>query len=453
MIFRHDYDEVFERVLRTARSEQVLVEVGNPDRTYEMQISPITGPENGVEGIVATMRDISAPLELEHERSRANLLAQLLDLSALLNSDLSVPILLEHVVEAAMLLVGARAGTLGLIEGDALVFRRFHKPEGWIDFDMALAPGQGAPGFVWQTRRPFISNDCGSDPHVLLEAQERLGFRRLACVPMVNRAGTMIGTLGVYDPIVERDFGQGDVEALQLLAHQVAIAIENARLNEMKDSFLSVVSHELKTPVTSIKGFTQMLQRRLSPESLERAGRYLNTINQQTDRLTGLINDLLDLSRIQTGRFHFAVEPIDFAALVQDVVEEMQLLASENRIELVAPDSLIARGNANRLRQVLVNLIDNAVQHGPVGGTIHVMVTAGDDGVTTCVSDQGPGLPPEEARRIFDPYYQVQQGSTPPAKGLGLGLYISRQVVEQHGGRIWVEPEQSTMFCFSVPTA
>jgi PAS domain S-box-containing protein len=451
MTFRHDPEEVFQRVLRSAKSEQVLLDMHDPDQTYEMHVSPIKGTGNRVEGIVATMRDISAPLELERERSRANLLAQLLDLSALLNSDLSVPLLLEHVVEAAMSLVGARAGTLGLIEGDKLVFRRFYQPQGWIDFDISLSPGEGAPGYVWQTRRPYIANASETDPHVLAEAQQLLGFHRLVCVPVVNRAGTMIGTLGVYDPIVERDFGRRDVESLQLLAHQVAIAIENARLNEMKDSFLSVVSHELKTPVTSIKGFTQMLQRRLSPESLERAGRYLATINHQTDRLTSLINDLLDLSRIQTGRFHFALETIDFTRLVRDVVEEMQLLAPENRIDLSAPDAVTGRGNADRLRQVLVNLIDNAVQHGPPGGVIQVTVTAGDGAVTTCVSDQGPGLPEDEARRIFEPYYQVQQGAVPPAKGLGLGLYISRQVVEQHHGRIWVESAQPTTFCFSVP--
>jgi PAS domain S-box-containing protein len=447
----YDPEEVFQRVLASGRSEQVLFVMTDPNRTYEMNLSPIKGPGERIDGIVGTIRDISAPLELERERARSNLLVQLLDLSALLNSDLSVPILLEHVVEAAMSLVGARAGTLGLIEGDALVFRRFHQPEGWVDFDISLVPGQGAPGFVWETRRPYISNDCESDPHVLPEAQQRLGFKRLAYVPVVNREGKMIGTLGVYDPIVQRDFGRQDIESLQLLAHQVAIAIENARLNEMKDSFLSVVSHELKTPVTSIKGFTQMLQRRLSPESLERGGRYLATINHQTDRLTDLINDLLDLSRIQTGRFHFSVEPIDFGPLVRDVVAEMQLLAPENRIELEVPDTLTIRGNADRLRQVLVNLIDNAVQHGPPGSAITVTVTRDGETAAICVADQGPGLPEEESRRIFDPYYQVQRGSTPPAKGLGLGLYISRQVVEQHGGHIWVEPEQPTRFCFAVP--
>jgi PAS domain S-box-containing protein len=451
MTFHYDPQGVFDRVLKTGTSEQVLLKMGSPDRAYELTLAPIKGPGGRVDGVVSTLRDISAPLELERERSRTNLLVQLLDLSALLNSDLSVPILLEHVVEAAMALVGARAGTLGLIEGDLLVFRRFHKPEGWVDFDMALRIGQGGPGYVWETRRPYISNDCEADPHVLSEAQQHLGFHRIACVPVVNRDGRMIGTLSVYDPVVERDFTQRDIEGLQLLAHQVAIAIENARLNEMKDSFLSVVSHELKTPVTSIKGFTQMLQRRLPPEALERAGRYLATINQQTDRLTGLINDLLDLSRIQTGRFRFVLEPMDFAALVRDVVEEMQLLAPENRIELDAPNTIQARGNADRLRQVLVNLIDNAIQHGPQGSAIRVQVTCDAGVVTACVSDRGPGLPAEEVRHIFDPYYQVQQGATPPAKGLGLGLYISRQVVEQHGGRIWVEPEHPTTFCFSVP--
>lgn len=174
------------------------------------------------------------------------------------------------------------------------------------------------------------------------------------------------------------DLGQTDVEALQLLAHQAAIAIENARLNQLKDEFLSIVSHELKTPVTSIKGFSQVLKRRLSPESLEQSGRYLDVINHQADRLTALTNDLLDLSRIQTGRFSFDLDTVEYGTLLQEVVAEMQLMNVHHPIELVAPENVRVWGNGERLRQVLVNLIDNAVKHGPRGGTVRVKVESHD---------------------------------------------------------------------------
>jgi signal transduction histidine kinase len=254
----------------------------------------------------------------------------------------------------------------------------------------------------------------------------------------------------VMDSMAERDFERMDVEALQMLAHQASIAIENVRLNQHKDEFLSIVSHELKTPVTSIKGFAQVLQRRLSPSAMERAGRYLDVINQQADRLTGLINDLLDLSRIQTDRFVFEMDLLDYGLLIQDVVAEMQLIAPENHIALLAPESVEVRGNANRLRQVLVNLIDNAIKYGPLGGEVRITVELADGEIATYVCDQGEGLPAEEAEQIFEPYYQIRHGR-PQVKGLGLGLFISRQIVTEHGGRIWLDTTDHTSFCFTLP--
>jgi signal transduction histidine kinase len=250
----------------------------------------------------------------------------------------------------------------------------------------------------------------------------------------------------------ERDFVQQDIEVLQMLAHQAAIALENAQLNGMKDDFLSIVSHELKTPVTSIKGFAQVLQRRLPPESLEHGSRYLDIINAQADRLTALINDLLDLSRIQTGRFVFDTHTLNYATLVSDVLDELRLVSSENRITLVAPDSAPVVGNEHRLRQVLINLVDNAIKHGPTGREVHVTVEAGDD-VTTYVCDEGPGLPPAEAEQIFAPYYQVRHPTDRYTRGLGLGLFISRQIIEEHGGRIWLDDVDHTSFVFTLQTA
>jgi signal transduction histidine kinase len=388
-------------------------------------------------------------LELEQERSRTGLLSKLLDLSELLNSDLSTQVLIERVVEAAMGLVGACSGTLGLVEGERLVFRRFHMPNGWTDFSVTLQPGQGVPGHVWSTREPYICNDCRSDTHVIHTIQEQMRFERLVYVPIFNRAGAVIGTLGAYDPVPERDFIGQDIEVLQMLAHQGAIALENAQLNGMKDDFLSIVSHELKTPVTSIKGFAQVLQRRLSPENLEHGGRYLDIINAQADRLTALINDLLDLSRIQTGRFVFDTHTVDYTALISDVLDELRLVSPENAITLVTPDRTVVVGNENRLRQVLTNLVDNAIKHGPSGTEVHVTVEVGDE-VTTYVCDEGDGLPPAEAEQIFAPYYQVRHPSDRYSKGLGLGLFISRQIVEEHGGRIWLDEVDHTSFVFTL---
>jgi GAF domain-containing protein len=449
--FRFDRDAVFERVLSTGEPEQGLVEVGDPARMYEVHYGALRRTDASIDGVVATMRDITTPLELERERAHSHLLSQLLELSAHLNSDLSSSSLIERVVESAMQLVGASAGTLGVVAGDSLIFRRYRLPDAWTDYTMVLERGQGAAGRVWATSRPFISNDAKHDPIVIQSYRERFGFTRLAFVPVIDRAAKVIGCLGVYDPKVDRDFGQPDIEALQLLSHQAAIAIENARLNELKDEFLSVVSHELKTPVTSIKGFTQILQRHVLGDAEETTRRYLDVINHQADRLTALINDLLDLSRIRTGHFVFQTENFDYGQLVSDVVEESRLLSPSSNISLYGAEHVELNGNPARLQQVLVNLIDNSVQHGPPGGEIQVSLSQADGSVITVVHDDGPGLPPGEEQRVFAQYYQVRHGTEQQVRGLGLGLFISKQIVEEHGGKIWLDRSRPTSFCFSLP--
>jgi signal transduction histidine kinase len=192
-----------------------------------------------------------------------------------------------------------------------------------------------------------------------------------------------------------------------------------------------------------------VLQRRLPPECLELGSRYLNIINAQADRLTSLINDLLDLSRIQTGRFVFDTHALNYTALMMDVLDELRLVSPENPITLTAPDRVMVIGNENRLRQVLINLVDNAVKHGPNSREVHLTVDVGQE-VTTYVCDEGSGLPPSESEQIFAPYYQVRHPSDRYSKGLGLGLFISRRIVEEHGGRIWLDDVDHTSFVFTL---
>lgn len=451
VIFRYDTDAVFQRVLETGKPEQGLLEVRDTARTYEVHFNALRPGTDEPQGVMATIRDITAPLELERERSRSHLLAQLLELSAVLDATLAIPDLIERVVEAAVGLVGSHAGTIGLLEGNRIVFRRIWVDGVWSEVEPDLAHDQGITGRVMKTLQPYVTNNWATDPHVLPGLQQRFRFHRLVSVPMLDRKGNLVGTLEVHDPIVERDFGQLDIEALQVLAHQAAIAIENARLSRMKDEFLSIVSHELKTPVTSIKGFTQILQRRLPPQELERTGRYLDVLNSQADRLTRLINDLLDLSRIQQGRFRFDTGVINYGQLIRDVVQEMQLVAPRNRLTLESPDQVLVSGNGDRLRQVLINLVDNAVKYGPPEGEISLTVEEHDDGVHTYVCDEGNGLPQGEEERIFSQYYQLQQPDAKNSTGLGLGLFVSRQIVEGHGGRIWLDTNDHTSFCFTIP--
>jgi signal transduction histidine kinase/PAS domain-containing protein len=452
LVFLHDPSHLVERVVETGWKQIGLLDMHEPDGTFEVHYCPLRSESEEIEGVVATMRDISLPLQLGRERSRSHLLTQLLELSATLNSELSVPSLLERVTEAAIELVDACGGALGLVEGEYIVFRRYRN-EGWHDIDARFGRGEGIPGRVWEAGEPYITNDAPSVGLMSPSLRPELEVIRLVDVPLVNREGNVVGALEVHDSPDERDFGRQDAEALQLLAHQAAIALENARFSSEKDAFLSVVSHELKTPVTSIKGFAQLLERKLSPESAAAGGRYLAVMNQQADRLASLINDLLDLSRIQRGQFVFETAPFDYSALVREVVGEMQLLAHGNDVSLHVEPGMCVLGNDDRLRQVLTNLIDNAIKYGPPSGTIHVTVEEQDASVRTCVQDEGPSLSSPEAEQIFKPYFQIRGTGGGSMRGIGLGLFVSRRIIEEHGGQIWLADGDSTTFCFTIPRA
>jgi signal transduction histidine kinase len=387
----------------------------------------------------------------ETERARSHLLSHLLELSAQLNSNLSIPVLTERAVEAAMELVGARGGAVGLLELERIVFRRIRLDRRWEDTDIAVQRGEGIAGLVWERMRPYINNHWSSERVTPSPLQRKFGFQRVIAVPMVDRSGTFVGVLELHDPLKERNFEQIDAEALQLLAHQATIAMDNARLSQLKDEFLSMVSHELKTPVTSIKGFVQLLQRRLPADSLELYGHYLDVLNLQTDRLAGLINDLLDLSRMQQGHFTFDRTPFHYSDLIRDVLSEVQLMTPHHRLDLSVPPHAVVLGNADRIRQVLVNLIDNAVKYGPPETPIEVTVEDRADSVATYVCDAGSTLPASEGERIFGPYYQARGSADQYARGLGLGLYVSRQIIEGHGGRIWLDANDHTSFGFTLP--
>jgi PAS domain S-box-containing protein len=218
-------------------------------------------------------------------------------------------------------------------------------------------------------------------------------------------------------------------------------------LEQQKDGFLSLVSHELRTPVTVIQGFVQLMQRELQGTD-ERTQRRLRTVGLKVSQLTTLINDLLDLSRIESGRLECICLPLDYWVTLESVCDEMRTLRSDRIIKLHAPRDLQVVGDALRLRQVLVNLIDNAFKYGPEGTEVTITVEEDGDTVTTYVCDEGPPLPVEVRDTVFDRFYR---GAQKYAEGLGIGLYISRGIIEAHGGRIWVADDDHSSFAFSLP--
>ncbi|MGZ8850959.1 MAG: sensor histidine kinase, partial [Thermoanaerobaculia bacterium] len=225
-------------------------------------------------------------------------------------------------------------------------------------------------------------------------------------------------------------------------------------LSRLKDEFLSIASHELRTPVTSIKGYTQLAKTLIRENDLATSEEYLDVALDQIDRMSRLILELLDVSRIETGRLEIRREPIQWSTFVRDVVHRHHTAVSDRRFHMNVPDeTLIVSGDRDRLEQVLGNLLENAVKYSPEGSEILVTVDNEEDQVVTSVCDNGIGIPSDELTQVFERFHRGRQVSSTNYGGLGLGLYITKQIIERHGGKIWVESREGsgTMFSFSLP--
>jgi signal transduction histidine kinase len=233
---------------------------------------------------------------------------------------------------------------------------------------------------------------------------------------------------------------------------------ELRRLSELKTDFISMVSHELRTPLTSIKGFVKLvLVEDLGPLTAQQR-ECLAVADAEADRLTHLINDLLDVSRIDAGRMTFTWEVLHPNDLVEQVMQTLHPQAAELNLHLEAalPENLPPiRGDRQRIIQILTNLLGNAVKFTPAGGRVRVAAAVESGLLVVRVADTGVGIPAHAMPRIFDRFYQVDGAGPRSRGGTGLGLAITRQLVELHGGRIWASSTlgEGSTFTFTLPIA
>lgn len=267
-------------------------------------------------------------------------------------------------------------------------------------------------------------------------AEITVGAKVLACrlAPLTDPRGTVRGVVSVLlDMTRER------------------------RLEEMRREFVANVSHELRTPLTYLQGYTEAILDGLAADPAEEK-KYLKIILDETLRLRRLVSDLLDLSRIEAGQLALEKGEVNVAELCREVAEKVRPLAEEKgiRLELDIPAALPAAwGNADRLQQVLINLLDNALRHTRAGGKVAVTAKVQGEELAVSVHDTGPGIPPEDLPYIFERFYKVEKARTRTTAGTGIGLAIVKGLVEAHGGRVWVEstPGKGSVFTFTIPTA
>jgi PAS domain S-box-containing protein len=230
---------------------------------------------------------------------------------------------------------------------------------------------------------------------------------------------------------------------------------EQKHLQQQKDDFIGIASHELKTPVTSIKAYTQVLERMLLKKGESKEASMISRMDAQLNRLTSLIGDLLDVTKINSGKLQFNDREFDFNPMVKELVEDLQRTTEKHTLIENYTETGIVYGDKERIGQVITNLITNAIKYSPQADKIIIYTALKDSEVTLCVQDFGIGISKDKLKRVFEQFYRVSGDMQHTFPGLGLGLYISSEIIKREGGRIWVTSNEGkgSTFCFALPVS
>jgi len=328
--------------------------------------------------------------------------------------------------------------------------------------------GDTTIGEAAQTGKPTQIPDLLETPHLPLQQLVlQAGFRALLVVPLL-RGNRIIGAL-VVRRRAPGSFPSAIVELLETFAAQSALAIHNASLfteideksrelevaSQHKSQFLANVSHELRTPLNAILGYTELVLDDIYGQVPNKIREVLKRVQTNGQHLLGLINDVLDLSKIEAGQMALSVTAYSLDDILHGVVASLEPLAAEKRLKLaldLAPGLPIGHGDARRIAQVLLNLVGNAIKFTD-RGEVGVAAMAENGRFRIAVRDTGPGIPPAEQKRVFDEFHQVDNSTTKAKGGTGLGLAIAKQIIDLHGGKIWLDskPGQGSTFTISLP--
>ncbi len=412
--------------------------------------------------LVAGMKARTEIAEREQQRT-----ALLYELNAALIADVTLDSILNRIAERVVTVYGTTMSQLLLPDQEDQLTVRARFPPGagepldrqqlaiatWV-LEHRSPAGQSTAG-----RRVRIPHGAAVKAAQLLKRNDDVLFLPIATKERV------VGVLGVSGKPGGGRFGPDDEQLLTSFANQAALAIERARLSdeaaraavlaqsdELKSALLSAVSHDLRTPLAAIKASaTSLLDTSIVWEPEART-EFLEAIDEETDRLTLMVGNLLDLTRIEGGALRPDREWYDVAELVTDVAKRLAPRISEHPFTFnVEPDLPLLWFDYVEIAQVLMNLCENAIKYTPPGTPIRIEVRRADNAIEFAVIDQGPGIPRAKQSRLFEKFYRVNERSSAP--GTGIGLTISKGLVEAHGGRIWVDSREGegTTFRFTIP--
>ena len=423
--------------------------------------------------LAVALRNVRLFEETEKRARRLELLNRSIDQ---MNQKLFDPELLDIMATALTGNLGFAAAQVWLLEpSDGALWRRasHHTTRNAPPVPGRVERGMGEIGQVAELRVPIVTNDPANHRQLALNPwMSEEGIQAFAGFPMVV-GDQLLGVLAIYH---RRSLDRNTIELLTLFAQHAATAIQEAHLfhlateqtarlgavnaeleraNQHKSEFLANMSHELRTPLNSILGFSPLLLEGDGGMLTHDQRQDVDIIAQNGQHLLILINDLLDISKLEAGKAQLNRGEVEVEPLISECIESVRSLAKNKKLELTASVSAeVGRVFADgpKLKQVLLNLLGNAIKFTETGS---VRVTAERQGAELVISvrDTGIGVPPEDAERIFESFQQGQSGISGKYQGTGLGLAISRRLVEMHGGRIWVKstPGQGSNFTFTIP--
>jgi signal transduction histidine kinase len=461
--------------------------IGAGDLGHRIQVR--TGDELDALGeefnrTAAQLQESYASLEQKIEARTAELTRSVAQLTALgevgraVSSTLDIETVLDTIVSRAGQLAGADGAAIYEYDETKEEFhlRAAHNYEVQVAEAVRAIPlhrGEGLMGRATQLGKPVQIFDI-TQPGAYQSRQRDLliqaGHRAVLSVPLL-REGQIIGSLTVNRK-VPGEFPPEVVDLLTTFATQSALAIQNARLFEeiadksrqleaasrRKSEFLANMSHELRTPLNAVIGFSEVLLQRMFGELNEKQDEYLKDIYGSGQHLLSLINDILDLSKIEAGRMELSPAPFHLPSALDSAVTLVKERAARHGINLdVDFDPQLGEivGDERKVKQVVLNLLSNAVKFTPDGGRISLRATRKDGAVEIAVTDTGVGIAPEDQAAIFEEFRQVGHDERRKQEGTGLGLTLAKKFVELHGGRIWVEsePDQGSTFTFTLPVS
>jgi signal transduction histidine kinase len=380
-------------------------------------------------------------------------LERLIEISRSLNSTLNLHQLLHRIVTTAQEITDTEACSILLLErgGESLHFEAATNMPGVRS--IVVPTENSVAGEVVKSGKPLVVQDVQEDHRIYRQADQEsdITTHSLLAVPMIAR-DNVIGVLEAVNKTTGGHFSDTDIDLLTVLSNQAAIAVHNALLFQQSDLVAEIV-HEMRTPLTSIISYAELIKE--AGLNAEQRISFASIIEQEAERLNKMTEQFLELARLESGRAPLVQEPIDLGTVIRMAINVLRPKANTEQINLVVdiPSPLpTIKGDAQRLHQVMINLLDNAIKYCQPDDSVTVTAETQGDEIAVVVSDTGPGIPAEEVSDIFERFYRARSHEG-DVSGSGLGLAIVQQIIKAHGGKIDVSSEvgKGTRFTFTLP--